>query len=153
MRIHVEHASNDNNYLERRGGKRAAQGVFKRDSSISKASLAGTARIPDNRSLGHCHLGRHQHTVSLTPAAHQMTISRPPRTPPDSGSCQAVSHIIVPMKPTFRLCVSCRGLWQRLLLKSPRGEAEECVVPSRHRPYAQHTNKHIILDGNARGVR
>ena len=33
-----------------------------------KATLAGTARILDNRSLGHCHLGCHQDTISLTPA-------------------------------------------------------------------------------------
>ena len=41
---------------------------MRRDSPISKASLAGTARIPGNGSLGHCHLGCHQDTISLTPA-------------------------------------------------------------------------------------
>ena len=39
-----------------------------RDPSISEASLAGTAGIPDNRSLGHCHLSCHQDTINLTPA-------------------------------------------------------------------------------------
>ena len=33
-----------------------------------KASLPGTARILDNRSLGHCHSGCHKDTISLTPS-------------------------------------------------------------------------------------
>ena len=45
-----------------------ARCVYKENPSISKASLAGIAKISDNRSLGHCHLGLHQDTGSLTPA-------------------------------------------------------------------------------------
>ena len=33
-----------------------------------KTSLPGTARILDNRSLGQCHSGCHQDTISLTPS-------------------------------------------------------------------------------------
>ena len=34
-----------------------------------KANLSGIARILDNRSLGHCHLGCHQDAIRLTPRA------------------------------------------------------------------------------------
>ena len=88
---------------------------------------------------GHCEDPRQQVTWALPfrlPPGHSKShpggpTKGQPRTPPDSGSCQAVSHVIVPMIPPTRQCVFCRGLWPRFLLKTLRGEGEERVVPSR----------------------